>query len=77
MLDGRVRARAAAVCAALPLVLTACGSQGASGGSPRSTGDLYAALPGTVSSIRPLPPRRRTTRRAPPSPPIPGRNGSG
>ena len=55
MLDGRVRARAAAVCAALPLVLTACGSQGASGGSPRSTGDLYAALPGTVSSI-PAPP---------------------
>ena len=50
MLDGRVRARAAAVCAALALVLTGCGSQGAGVRSPRSTGDLFSALPGTVSA---------------------------
>ncbi len=49
MLDGRVRARAAAVCGALVLVLTACGSLGTGTGSPRSTGDLFSALPGTVS----------------------------
>ena len=55
MLDGRVRARAAAVCGALVLVLTACGSLGTGTGSPRSTGDLFSALPGTVSAI-PAPP---------------------
>ena len=55
MLEGRVRARAAAVCAALALGLAACGTQGTGGGSPRSTGDLFSELPGTVSSI-PAPP---------------------
>ena len=55
MLDGRVRARAAAVCGALVLTLTACGSLGTGTGSPRSTGDLFSALPGTVSAI-PAPP---------------------
>jgi beta-glucanase (GH16 family) len=55
VLDGRVRARAAAVCGALVLVLTACGSLGTGTGSPRSTGDLFSALPGTVSAI-PAPP---------------------
>ncbi len=41
--------------AALVLVLTACGSLGTGTGSPRSTGDLFSALPGTVSAI-PAPP---------------------
>jgi hypothetical protein len=55
VLDGRVRARTAVVCAALAMLLSACGSSTAGSGSPRSTGDLFSALPGTVSSI-PAPP---------------------
>lgn len=55
MLDGRVRVRGAAVFAALVLVLTGCGAVGAGSGSPRSTGDLFGALPGTVSEIPPPP----------------------
>jgi Glycosyl hydrolases family 16 len=56
VLDARVRARAAAaVCATLAFVLPACGSQSGGPGSPQSTGDLFSALPGTVSSI-PAPP---------------------
>jgi hypothetical protein len=55
VLYGRVRARTTALCAALAFVLVGCGAQGSGSGSPRSTGDLFSALPGTVSSI-PAPP---------------------
>jgi Glycosyl hydrolases family 16 len=48
---GRVRARGAAVCAALMVTLSACGSLGPGASSPQSTGDLYSALPGTVSPV--------------------------
>jgi beta-glucanase (GH16 family) len=51
VLYGRVRARTTALCAALTFVLVGCGAQGSGSGSPRSTGDLFSALPGTVSSI--------------------------
>ena len=55
MLDGRGRARIAAACVAVALAVTACGSVSVGSSSPRSTSDLFSALPGTVSSI-PAPP---------------------
>jgi Glycosyl hydrolases family 16 len=52
---GRGRVRTAAVCAVLMVALAACGSQGSGYSSPRSTGDVFSGLPGTVSSL-PVPP---------------------
>ncbi len=53
MHDGRGRARAAAMCAALVFLLVGCSAMGA--GSPPPGGDPFASLPGTVSP-RPAPP---------------------
>ena len=47
MHNGRVRVRTATVCAAVAVVLAACGTQ--------SSGDSFSSLPGVVSSIPPPP----------------------